>query len=272
MTFEFQRFVTIGQYLPQASPIHRLDPRIRLIVGFALLLALSTTPQITGLLFGLGVLFGLLYIAHVPFGYALRGLLPPLPFISLLALIQVFVNPQGTDAVPWWQAGPLAISAESLCDALTLLLRFPALILALTLVSATTSTSDLVTGIDALLRPMRKLGFPTQDFVLMTRVALRFLPLLAREMERIAKAQASRGADWGGRRGGLTHRTRQVLPLIIPLFLVTLERAENLALAMEARGYHSHRPRSTLHDLCIRPPDILSLLLGLLLSAGIFLL
>ena len=272
MAFEFQRFVTIGQYLPRPSPIHHLDPRIRLIAGSLLLAALTATTKVPGLLFGLVILFGLLHVARVPLTYAIRGLLPSLPFILLLALIQVFFSPQSTGVVSWWRAGPLTVSAGGLRSALILLMRFPALILALTLITATTSTSELVTGLEALLRPLEKLGFPTQDFVLMIRVAVRFLPLLTREMERIAKAQPSRGADWGRKNGGLIHRTRQILPLIIPLFLVTLERAENLALAMEARGYHSHRPRSSMHVLRIRPVDILSLCLTVMLSAGIALL
>ena len=272
MAFEFQRFVTIGQYLPQPSPIHRLDPRIRLVTGSLFLAALTATTRLPGLLFGLVILFGLLHVARVPLSYAIRGLLPSLPFILLLALIQVFFSPASTEVAPWWQAGPLTVSPEGLRSALMLLMRFPALVLALTLITATTSTSELVTGLESLLRPLQKLGFPTQDFVLMIRVALNFLPLLAREMERIAKAQASRGADWGRRNGGLIHRTRQILPLIVPLFLVTLRRAENLALAMEARGYHSHRPRSSMHILRIRPVDILSLCLTVMLSVGIALL
>jgi len=272
MAFEFQRFVTIGQYLPQPSPIHRLDPRIRLVTGSLFLAALTATTRLPGLLFGLVILFGLLHVARVPLSYAIRGLLPSLPFILLLALIQVFFSPASTEVAPWWQAGPLTVSPEGLRSALMLLMRFPALVLALTLITATTSTSELVTGLESLLRPLQKLGFPTQDFVLMIRVALHFLPLLAREMERIAKAQASRGADWGRRNGGLIHRTRQILPLIVPLFLVTLRRAENLALAMEARGYHSHRPRSSMHILRIHPVDILSLCVTVMLSVGIALL
>jgi len=127
----------------------------------------------------------------------------------------------------------------------------------------------MVLGLERLLRPVGRLGLPIQDFVLMIQVALRFLPLLAREAERIAKSQASRGAEWGTGRGGLLRRTRQALPILVPLFLVSLQRAEALAMAMEARGYRSDGRRTSMVALNFRRGDYLALLLSLIASAVI---
>ena len=129
----------------------------------------------------------------------------------------------------------------------------------------------MVLGLDRLLRPLAALGLPTQDFVLMVQVSLRFLPLLAREAERIAKAQASRGAEWGTGRGGLLRRARQALPILVPLFLTTLQRAETMAVAMEARGYRG-KGRASMTELHFRRADGIALALVTITALGIALL
>jgi energy-coupling factor transport system permease protein len=255
--FEFQRFVTIGQYLPTGSVIHRLDPRVRLVAGTLLLLAITFSPHPVGLGVALLTLLGTLKLAQVPLKYALRGLLPPLPFILFLALLQILFGFQRSPAIPLAATNfqlelfnldlQLYIPWSKILGALMLLMRFAALILGISLISFCISTTELVRGSASLLRPLRRLGLPTHDFILMIQVALHFLPILAREAEHIAKAQASRGAEWGTTRrqglcdlfnlGAIAARVRQVLPLLVPLFLTALHRAENLALAMEARGY-----------------------------------
>jgi energy-coupling factor transport system permease protein len=249
--FEFQRFVTIGQYLPTGSPIHQLDPRVRLIAGTLLLLAITFSPHPVGLGIALLTMLGALKLARVPLKYALRGLLPPLPFILFLALLQVLFGVQRPPVMPpaatnlrleFWGLH-LQLYGARILSAAMLLMRFAALILGISLISFCISTTELVRGLAALLNPLTRLGLPTHDFVLMVQVALHFLPILAREAESIAKAQASRGAEWGTQRkqgAGLFKRVRQALPLLVPLFLTALRRAENLALAMEARGYDSN--------------------------------
>jgi energy-coupling factor transport system permease protein len=265
-SFEFQRYVTVGQYIPTYSPVHTLDPRTRL-VGIAILLTAATlAQQWTGLVVALVGALGLTLLARVPLRYTLKGLVTPLPFIVLLALLQALFGPDSAPNMIWdW--GLVSVSPTSLLNGLLLLLRFPALILLIAVFSAATSTTEIVRGLESLLRPLGKLRLPVQDFVLMVQVALRFLPLLALEAERIAKAQASRGAEWGTGRGGPLRRARQALPVIVPLFLVSLQRAENLALAMEARGYRSHGSRTSLIQLRYRPADGLAMLTCLALAA-----
>jgi energy-coupling factor transport system permease protein len=246
--FEFLRFVTIGQYLPTGSIIHRLDPRARLLAGFLLLAAVTVAPHWIGLVMALIVLLVGLVIARIPLGYALKGLLPPLPFIVFLSVLQILFGPRGTAVAPLWVWGPVSVSAAGLLSGALLVLRFAVLILAISWLSFCISTTEIVHALDALLTPLTKIGLPTHAFVLM-----------AQEAERIAKSQASRGAEWGTGRGGLLRRARQALPLLVPLFLAGLQRAENLALAMEARGYQGGKGRTTMVELRFRWSDAVAL-------------
>jgi len=270
--FEFQRYVTIGQYLATGSPLHRLDPRTRLLSGACLLIAVTAARHLQGLGLALGIALAALLIARVPLNYALRGLLAPLPFILFLAVLQMLIGPQAADAPALVSLGPLQISMQDVLAGVTIIARFIALILLISLTSAIISTSEFVHGLEALLRPFTALGLPTQDLVLMAQVTLRFLPLLALEAERIAKAQASRGAEWGTGKTGILQRVRQTLPLLVPLFLNSLQRAEALALAMEARGYHSGKGRTSMTELHFRAGDAVALLIVAGMSALILLL
>ncbi|MFP4394227.1 MAG: energy-coupling factor transporter transmembrane component T family protein [Anaerolineales bacterium] len=272
--FEFQRFVTIGQHLPTGSIIHRLDPRTRLVSGALLVLTITFAPGLLGLGLAVAAVLTALRLARIPLPYALEGLRPPLPFIIILALLQLFLAPQGETAT-WFAWGPVRLTGAGIEQAALLVLRFVALVLTISLLSFCTATTEIVSGLSALLAPLARLGLPVHDFILMVQVTLRFLPLLAREAERIAKSQAARGADWGTGRGGLLRRTRQALPLLIPLFLTSLRRAENLAVAMEARGYgtsHGEAGRSSMIELRFHAADGVALGLVLALVLGIVLL
>ncbi len=270
--FEFQRYVTVGQYLATDSPLHHLDPRTRLIGSALLLIAVTTTRHLGGLGLALGIALVTLFSARVPLAYALRGLLAPLPFIVFLAILQIVVGPQANNAPTVLNIGPLQITNQDLLAGVLIIVRFVDLILLISLSSAIISTSELVHGMQALLKPFTTLGLPTQDVVLMVQVTLRFLPLLALEAERIAKAQASRGAEWGTGKTGILHRVRQVLPILIPLFLNSLQRAEALALAMEARGYHGGKGRTSMRELRFIPRDVMALLVISVVSTLIVLL
>ncbi len=266
--FEFQRLITIGQYLPTASLIHRLDPRARLLMGGMLLMALTVSTHVGGIMLGIICILGMLALSKVPLRYAVRGLLPPLPFIAFLALLQILFGPQRETMLFSW--GPVHISTLSILNAVTLTLRFAALVLTVSWMSLCMSTSDMIRGLEALLHPLNKIRFPTQDFILMIQVALHFVPILAREAERIAKAQASRGADWGTGKGGLLRRARQAMPILVPLFLAALQRAETMALAMEARGYRG-TGRTSMKTLQFQRVDGLAVLLTTIVAIGIIL-
>lgn len=267
--FEFLRMVNIGQYLPLQSVLHRMDPRARIIIYFVIIAAATFTPNPEGLAIALlAVLLGML-LGRIPFKFALRGLLPPLPFLLILAVLQVFIAPHPIDAVPLIELGPLSVYLAGLVTAGMLLLRFTVLILGLGLASYTLSTSELIHGLESLLSPLTRLGIPTHDLVMVMQVTIRFIPFLAQTAERIAKAQASRGAEWGTGSRNLLARIRQFIPLILPLFLISLRRAETMALAMDARGYATVSRRTSMLVMHFTWKDGLAILLGLLAGGAI---
>ncbi|MEW6651152.1 MAG: energy-coupling factor transporter transmembrane component T [Chloroflexota bacterium] len=269
--FEFLRMVNIGQYLPLDSWLHRLDPRARIVAYFLIILAATFTAQPLGLGIGLLVVLLLLRVGKIPLRFALRGLIPPLPFLFILAVLQIFVSIRPTTAEPLFSWGFINLYSSGLVSAGMLLLRFCVLILSLSLASFTLSTSEMIHGLERLLSPFARLGVPTHDLVMIVQVTVRFIPFLAMATERIAKAQASRGADWGTRQGNLLQRARQIIPLIVPLFLTSLRRAEILALAMDARGYGSQRRRTSMIEMHFQWKDAAAVALAAMVGLAILL-
>lgn len=257
--FEFLGRVTIGQYLPTASAVHRLDPRAKLVMVLLLIVAVTAGLSLTALaMLLLAVVLGL-RVARIPVRFALAGLRPMLPFLMILALLQVFAIPQYS-ARAIWRWGIVTVTDRGLLAGIRLLLRFCTMVLGLSLFSFSTTTTELTHGVEHLLRPLQPLGLPAHEFALMVNIAIRFLPTLAEEAERLMKAQASRGADFGRGQGSFLQRTQQWLPLLVPLFLVSLRRADELIEAMEARCYIGGRGRTYLIHLRARAVDYAAVL------------
>jgi len=268
--FDFLSNVTLGQYFPTNSILHRLDPRMK-IAGFTLLiLALTFSTSKIGLTLGILFLLAGILLSKVKLGFALKGLLPPLPFLLIIAVIQVFFVVGGQDANVLVTIGSLQVTSTGLWSGATLLMRFLGLILALSLASFCISNSEMIQGLALLLKPLNRLGLRTNDLVMVIQVMLRFIPFLAQTAERIAKAQASRGADWQTKSRGLWTRVKQVIPLIIPLFVISLRRAENMALAMDARAYGYLKQRTSLHEFHLDWKDWFFLALSTAISLAIF--
>ena len=258
--FELLGRVTIGQYLPTASALHRLDPRAKLCMGLLLTAAVVAGSSLSGLLVLLAAVLLGLVLARVSVRFALSGLRPVLPFLLLLALLQVVAIPQHSlGAQVWWRWGPLAVTDRALLAGVLLVVRFATMALGLSLFSFCTTTTELTHGIEHLLRPLQRLGLPAHELALVFDIAIRFLPILAEEAERLMKAQASRGADFGRGRGNFLQRARRLLPLLVPLFLVSLQRAEELIEAMEARCYMGGKGRSHLIHLRSGSADYLAI-------------
>lgn len=269
--FEFLRAMPFGPYLPVDSPLNRLDPRTRILLVLLFITALIAARHPLGLLIGLAAALVGWRVARLPLGPLLRGWRTAGPFLLILALIQVLIAPdRGEPAL--FLIGPLAISLGDLLAGLSLLLRFTALIAVLGMASSTISESELTRGLESLLRPLTALRIPIYDFVTVIQVAMRYVPLLAQTAERIAKAQASRGADWSPTGWNIIHRARQITPLIVPLFVASLRRAENMALAMDARGYGSTPARTSMIQLQYHRSDAVALLLAVVLVTVIILL
>jgi energy-coupling factor transport system permease protein len=266
--FELLGRMTIGQYLPTDSPIHRLDARAKLLMGLLLATAAVASSSVVGVAMLLLTLFAALYLARVALRFAFAGLRPVLPFLLLLAALQAVAIPQyGVGSPVLWRWSVFAVTSRSLIAGAMLIGRFCAIALGLSLFSFTTTTTELTHGIEHLLLPFQRVGLPAHEFALVAIIAVRFLPSLAEEAERLMKAQASRGADFGAGQRNLVRRARLLLPLLVPLFLAALRRAEMLIEAMEARCYMGGKGRTHLVHMRASLADYLALLGALVLCA-----
>ncbi len=266
--FEFLPSATIGQYIPTGSILHRTDPRAKLVGFGVLILAITFSLSPIGIGIGLAAALLGLVIARIPIKFALKGLLPPLPFLLIIAVIQIFLFPDAGHSI-LFTLGPISISLAGIWSGILLILRFATLVLTLSLLTFCLSTSELIQGLQRLLGPLNRIGIHTMDFVMVLQVTLRFLPFLAQSAERIAKAQASRGAEWGVKSKGLLSRVKQIVPLIIPLFTTSLRRSETMALAMDARAYGFNADRTSMFEYTFTWRDALFLLILLLITAGV---
>jgi len=267
--FELLGHVTIGQYLPTGSLLHRLNPRLKLCMGLLLIVAVISCSSLIGQAILLAAVFAGLVLARISLRFAIAGLRPMALFLLLLAALQVFAIPRyAANATVIWQWSFLTMTDRSILAGILLIARFAISMLGLSLLSFSTTTTELTHGVEHLLRPLQKLGLPAHELALVVNIAIRFLPILAKETERLMKAQASRGADFG--RGGrnFVRRTRSFLPLLVPLFLASLRRAENLIEAMEARCYLGGKGRTHLIHLRAGSRDYFALLAALVVAAA----
>ena len=263
--------ITIGQYYPTDSPVHSLDPRTKILLTLALIVAVFLVKGFVG--YGLILLFmwGAAKLANVPFRLLLKGL-RSLRFIILLTfLLNLFFTP-GEKLLVSWQF--IRIYREGLLQALHYSLRLLFLVLCTSLMTLTTSPVALADGLEVLLSPLKKVHFPAHELAMMMTIALRFIPTLMEEADKIMKAQAARGAEFDT--GNLLQRAKAMIPLLVPLFVSAFRRAGDLAMAMEARCYHGGEGRTRLRVLRFRRPDLIAalavaLLIGLIVLEGILL-
>jgi energy-coupling factor transport system permease protein len=266
-------YLIASQVIPTDSPLHRLDPRTRLLGFVALLGILIGSGHIGTVTLTLGVTLALVLLARVPLGFATQGLRRLLPWLLLIILIQLlFGMGNRPGCAPLVDLGLLRLTGCALSAAALTLMRFAGLVLLVSLFSWTMPIPSLVHGMEGLASPLIRLGLPIHSLVLTGVIAVRFLPTMALELERLQKAQIARGADLGEGRGGFIKRVRRTLPMIVPLFVLALERAERLAEAMEARAYSGGRGRTqrAAAQLKFRRADWLAM--GLLLLLVLFVL
>lgn len=252
--FEFLRNVTIGQYWPTDSFVHRLDVRAKLLAFLALIVTVTLAGSYLGNLVLIVVALWLIALARIPMNYALAGLRPTLPFIFIFALLQLVFTP--SNGSPIFSFGFVTVTSESMRLVVISIARFIELILLVSLLTLTTTTTEFAHGQESLLAPLVWLRLPVHEFSLTMTIALRFVPIIAEETERLLKAQVSRGADFGGgSRWQFIQQTRKMIPLFVPLFIAALQRAEELIVAMEARGYLGGRGRTRFVEPRAAPRD-----------------
>jgi energy-coupling factor transport system permease protein len=248
---DFLRSFSFGQYVPVDSMVHRLDPRTKILGTLVLAVAVFLARGSTGLA-AVAVLVALVVLAsRVPPGYVVRGLRPVFWLLAFTVVLQIIFGQEGGHVV--FHRGWITITRENLTLGLFYGARLALLIVATSLMTFTTSPVELTDGLERLLRPFRRIGVPAHELALMMTIAIRFIPTLAEETDKIMKAQMARGAEFT--RGSIVTRARSLVPLLVPLFLGAFRRAEALALAMEARGYRGGDGRTRMKELVLRPRD-----------------
>ncbi|MGE5140691.1 MAG: energy-coupling factor transporter transmembrane component T family protein [Rudaea sp.] len=268
--FEFLRDVTIGQYLPINSFLHRLDPRAKLVAFLAIVLAVTLTGTYLGSAVLLAVTLLLVAAARIPIGYALAGIRPALPFILILVALQILFPPPSVGSPVVFTFGPIALTADNVRLIVISMVRLVEFILLVSLLTFTTTTTAIAHGQESLLDPLKRIGLPVHEFALTMTIALRFVPIIAEEAERLVKAQASRGADLAtGSRFRFIQQTRKLIPLVVPLFISALERAEELIVAMEARGYLGGKGRTRYVRFHATAVDLGAVVLALVFVAAV---
>lgn len=255
--------ITIGQFIPGNSMLHRLDPRIKIIIVMAFVLALFFINHVKGYALLVGCTFVAVSLSKIPLITVLRGL-KPLWWIVLFTLCIHFFFTPGTVV---WQWKSLALTREGITQGVLMSVRLIVLILVSSLLTLTTSPINLTDGIERLLSVLRPLGVPAHEIAMMMTIALRFIPTLAEEADKIIKAQTARGADFSS--GSIIVRATNLSAIMVPLFISAFRRADELALAMESRCYRGGQGRTRMRELRIRAVDVaaLSLACGLLMVA-----
>lgn len=245
---------TVGQYWPGRSPLHRLDPRTKFVAVSGLTVALFVRDSFASLAVFAAAAALAYALSGVPASWSWRAFKPLLWLVALTVVAQLLVAPGEPFLTVWF----LHVSWQGLETAAFLTLRLFVLVLAGSVLTLTTPPVALTDGLAWLGRPLRRLGLPTDELALMVTIALRFIPTLLAELEAIMRAQRARGAEFG--RGGPLRRARALVPVLVPLFVLSFRRADQLALAMEARCYTPGQPRTRLHPLRAGRADAVALL------------
>lgn len=237
------RDITLGQYYPADSIIHKLDPRVKLFGTFLFIISLFTMKGIPAFILATVFLIGTIRASKVPFSFMVKGL----KAIVVLMLITAFFNLFLTTGTPLVQFGFITITKEGLSNAILMAVRLTYLILGTSVMTLTTTPNQLTDGLEKALHPFNKIGVPVHEIAMMMSIALRFIPILMEETDKIMKAQMARGADFES--GNLIKKAKNMIPLLVPLFISAFRRANDLAMAMEARCYRGGDGRTKMKPL-----------------------
>lgn len=236
--------ITLGQYFPGDSVIHRMDPRMKLVLTIIYIVGVFFIGNLPGYLIALAFLYLVVRIAGIRFSYLLKGI-KPLRFILVFTfLLNLLFVPGET---PLFTLGFFTLTREALGNAVFFALRLVFLVMGTSVLTLTTSPMQLTDGLERLMHPLQRFHFPAHELAMMMTIALRFIPTLLEETDKIQKAQMARGADF--ETGNLITRAKAMIPLLVPLFVSAFRRANDLAMAMEARCYRGGDHRTRLREL-----------------------
>lgn len=255
--------ITIGQYVPGESFIHKLDPRIKILLSIIYIIDLFLVNSFKGYIFIIGFTLTAIIVSKVPFSYIYKGLKPIFILLIITALLNIFMTGGAQGEVPLWQWKFLKVYKQGLVLAAFMIIRLVFLIIGTSLLTLTTSPIELTDGLEKLLNPFKKFGLPAHELAMMMTIALRFIPTLMDETDKIMKAQMARGADF--ETGNLFSRAKNLIPLLVPLFISSFRRADELAMAMEARCYRGGDGRTRMKILKLENRDFIAITIMILL-------
>jgi energy-coupling factor transport system permease protein len=265
------RDITLGQYYPSDSVIHKLDPRVKLFATFIYIIALFTFRGLLGFAIITGMMVLMVRNSKVPFRFIVKGLKGIVMLLLLTAFFNLLFTSTGTE---YWHWGPFHLTSTGISNAVLMTVRLIYLIIGTSLMTLTTTPNQLTDGLEKALRPLNRIHIPVHSIAMMMSIALRFIPILIEETDKIMKAQMARGADF--EHGNLVQKAKNMVPLLIPLFVSAFRRADDLAMAMEARCYSGGDGRTKMKPLRYCRQDrvaylILLLFLALVIAARILL-
>ena len=255
--------ITLGQYFPGNSPIHRLDPRAKLVALILYIVALFLCKWFISYALIFAVLVLVVALSTVKPKALLRGMKPILILLIFTAVLNMFYTP-GRELVSFWV---FTITYEGILHAFFMVLRIMLLISCTFLLTYTTSPLALTDGLEGLLSPLKKIKIPVHELAMMMSIALRFIPTLIEETDKIMSAQRARGADFDT--GNLVQKAKALIPLLVPLFISAFRRADELATAMECRCYHGGVGRTRMNRLHFRPADGLFMAVALIIAVAV---
>ena len=259
--------ITIGQYFPGTSVIHKMDSRVKLLLDILYLVILFSSQTFTGLLVGILFMVICYLLSRIKLIMILKSIKPILPLMLFTGVLNILFITGEEPLFKWWI---ISIYPEGIRTTLFILLRIPALIIGMSLLTYTTSPIMLTDAIERLLSPLKKVRFPVHELSMMMTIALRLIPTLVEETDKIMSAQKARGAELDT--GGLMKKAKSLVPVLIPLFVSAFKRANELATAMECRCYHGGEGRTRLRQLKTAPRDYVAIAIMLALFAGIIVL
>lgn len=255
--------ITIGQFFPGTSPIHRMDSRVKLLLTVAFIVMLFLAGNIYSLCVGIAFTILSFVISEIPFRMILKSLKPILPIIIFTSILNLFFIRSGD---VYWEWKFLKITSDGVDTAVFMTVRIVCLIIGSSLLTYTTSPIDLTDGLEKLLSPLKKIRVPVHELAMMMTIALRFIPTLIEETDKIMAAQKARGADM--ETGSIFKRAKALVPILIPLFVSSFRRAEELALAMECRCYHGGEGRTRMKQLKMHLVDLIAAVIVAVFIAG----
>jgi len=253
------RDITIGQYYPSNSKLHRLDPRVKIICTLLYLISLFMFNNLFGYVVATIFLAAVIRISKVPFKFIVRGLKPIIMLLMITVVFNLFLNKTGKVLFAFWI---FQITTEGLKTAVFMAIRLIYLILGSSLMTFTTTPNALTDGIERLLWPLRKFKVPVHEIAMMMSIALRFIPILLEETDKIMKAQIARGADLEN--GDIIQKAKAMIPILVPLFVSAFRRANDLAMAMEARCYRGGEGRTKMKPLVYTKNDYTAYMITIL--------